>query len=565
MPESGEGFAFYLKIKRAIEEEKQKTGKHPNGRLQIYSSTFAIGTRDRAWGSITVDTSEYNESLEPLDPSFTPNPHDLVRAKRGVVSDDCRYLVEKPLVPGPLHVAVRGKAVYLAGGYHGLAIHFGLESSVIILTPAELAEITANSIPGTNSSKGKAKKLRSFVLPSRFIVEGSDQTVKKTKDGQKYLEPIPKQRTVNIMAAFVTDHFAVAICDFARLARFHVTSLGRMWTAEDLAVGSEMWPRLWAPFPDGPDWVLERPQAEAALAKWQESVLSRGSDQLIVDAICDNSNMAFGGFGRHLANDFLYTVAIHPGLSSYYVCSDPSMWTRLRDGIAPYMEQWRSDKFIRQCVTTPNSDNPFAFNYNSNTNYLKTWTKVMNKKWVNVPLHLYNLYVSQGYLDPNHVIGTPYLSTQPSQLQANPRGFKVVPVRQYRNGSTEFWTIITARPPDGEYWSLSTNYIKDYQTKGKQTTLGPASFRETISNVVVPEVKRLMGAKKGRPRKIRTGKPGRPVSTSQNKLQHFPKRLLANKENREPTSRAMLEHGVEQVIGNLTSPRKTRSRVARNN
>lgn len=172
---------------------------------------------------------------------------------------------------------------------------------------------------------------------------------------------------------------------------------------------------LWAPFPDGPDWTLETSAAYDALDTWRAAVLTKqpqsGYKQPIVAAITTKQSMAFGGFGRHLANDYLFTVAIHPGLSSLAVCSDDTLWGRLRSSIHSYMQQWEDQRFISTCVASANVSNPLAFNYRSDYHYLRSYTKVYYKKHVRVPGDLYNLYASLGYLNPDHTIGSFFLFT----------------------------------------------------------------------------------------------------------------------------------------------------------
>jgi hypothetical protein len=132
---------------------------------------------------------------------------------------------------------------------------------------------------------------------------------------------------------------------------------------------------LFTQFPDGPDWVLETDEAFRALDSWRQSSLTDKSTSIVV-ALTTNTSKVFGGFGRHLANDYLYLVAIPPGLTVSEVCKDEQMWNRLRSGIYSYMQMWHGKEFISRCVTVTNSLNPFHFNHTSNDNYLKMFTKV---------------------------------------------------------------------------------------------------------------------------------------------------------------------------------------------
>lgn len=81
-----------------------------------------------------------------------------------------------------------------------------------------------NDCPGPNKDKNKGKDMRSFVIP--YAEEGTSSA--------------NKTATINIFAAFVTENSAVIITDGARIARLHVTSIGRFWKAKDLKAGSKV-------------------------------------------------------------------------------------------------------------------------------------------------------------------------------------------------------------------------------------------------------------------------------------------------------------------------------------
>lgn len=82
-------------------------------------------------------------------------------------------------------------------------------------------------MPGPNANKTKASKLRTFLLPERFIEPGTSQR---------------KKRTINILAAIVGSNFVWALVDFSRLTQFHVVSRTRQFDASDLRPGSEVSP-----------------------------------------------------------------------------------------------------------------------------------------------------------------------------------------------------------------------------------------------------------------------------------------------------------------------------------
>jgi hypothetical protein len=195
------------------------------------------GGKGKAYTTCTVDRASYQDSLEPMPANYVAHPWDEMRSK----GRPWAYLL-KPLIPGELHVASRGKYIIMAAGYvsheaiagiyrdrlmynckHAIVISLGLESHVMGMSLRDFEDITANDIPGPNSNGSKANKLRSFIVPDRFRVAGSS----------------PKEkRTVNIMAAFVCEDYVWAIVDFARLVRIHVISRSELWTAQDFFVSS---------------------------------------------------------------------------------------------------------------------------------------------------------------------------------------------------------------------------------------------------------------------------------------------------------------------------------------
>ncbi|KAJ3539846.1 hypothetical protein NMY22_g4552 [Coprinellus aureogranulatus] len=542
MPEGPEAVSFEVKMNRMLKEEVRiSKDPEPEGVLVLYPRCFAEGTSDKDYSTISVDTSQYNPSLEPDDPHYAAqcNPHDLASAKR----NGCLYLVNRPLKAGTLVAAVRGKGLVVAAGYHAVTLNLGLEACCHVFRLEDYYAILDGDGPGPNPDRKKAQRLRSFRLPENLIDAGASQ---------RSTAP-----SANIFCAFLTKHFAFVVTDFARLVRLHVTSRSTPWCADDLAVGSQAWnDTLWV-FPDGPDWVLEAPLARVNLNRWRAQVLEKKTQQPIIQAITSNTTLAFGGFGRHLANDFLFHVAIHPGLSSYAVCRDAAMWNRLQNRIHPYMEQWRSKKFISQCVLQANSLNPLTFDEVSNRNYLTMFTKVYYKESVRMYLDLYNEYVQLGYFDPNHIIGKPYLADPAaiSPIVPDVKGWHPVDVKMVQIGTTNLkaFTAICAQPPRKKAWRIcDASEWDDIRTKGNATTLGPASFRELVRNRVQVDAPVLKRAR-GRPPKIRTNKPGRPRSTKHH-LKHalLPKSLSAKKRLKENVMTA--------VAANVSlSPMKTRS------
>lgn len=121
------------------------------------------------------------------------------------------------------------------------------------------ADIIQNDIAGRTEQR--EDKFRSFVIPSRWTIKNSSPT-----------DP----RTINILAAFVSPMWVWALVDFTRLARFHVTSRDQFYTASDFVVRSPVWLALFTSCfqgSGGPDWILERQQAEDQLDLWRSHVL----------------------------------------------------------------------------------------------------------------------------------------------------------------------------------------------------------------------------------------------------------------------------------------------------
>jgi hypothetical protein len=126
----------------------------------------------------------------------------------------------------------------------------------------------------------------------------------------------------------------------------------------------------------------------------------------IIHEICTNKSEAFSGFGRHTANDFLYFAATFPGTPAYIICRDSERYQKFKDLIHKYQSQFSSPEFHRLVSTSPNTNNPFAFNENSNTVYMQAYIQVFRRTKALVPKELYDEYQAQGLLDANHIIGT---------------------------------------------------------------------------------------------------------------------------------------------------------------
>jgi len=105
-------------------------------------------------------------------------------------------------------------------------INFALEGHITGMKPAVFWKIITHDVPGGNSDPQKAERIRTFVIPSEFTVPGSSSPL--------------ETRTMKIFAAFVSERWVWVLSDFSGLVRMHIESKDRAWTAEDLAIGSEV-------------------------------------------------------------------------------------------------------------------------------------------------------------------------------------------------------------------------------------------------------------------------------------------------------------------------------------
>lgn len=243
MPEAPEINGFYEIIRRMLQEDHRRKTKQLCEPAVMYAGTnethleilnYAVSlrihpqilTKTKSYTTLTTDTSKYMMPSDASSPSSDCDFGDM----------SWRYLLGEN-VPGPLIVRKRGRLMILAAGQvspatariaasecglyqHALLLHFGLEAHLLRLRRPDYDEIVSHDVPGPNPDGPKSKLLRSFVMPDRFI------TPKSSNNG--------KERTVNILAAFISDTEALPLVDFARLARIHVISRDDIWTELDL-------------------------------------------------------------------------------------------------------------------------------------------------------------------------------------------------------------------------------------------------------------------------------------------------------------------------------------------
>ncbi|KDR69513.1 hypothetical protein GALMADRAFT_77437, partial [Galerina marginata CBS 339.88] len=308
-------------------------------------------------------------------------------------SQDWAYLLEDSL-PGELICVRRGKVLVVACGHHAMVISFGLEAHLLTMPAAVFWTIIQNDIPGSNPDAEKADKMRTFVIPETFTVNGSDQH---------------QPRTIRILSAIVSEKYVTVLCDFSGLARMHIESKSVPWTKEDLTVGSKYWDLLFSKFKGGPDWIVEKNKAQDALLEWQlQSPISFPADpprRPIIKEICANSNGAFSGFGRHLTNDFLGHAALHPGTPSIYICVDNELFDELFVGIPRYLKRFTNKKYITKIGRILDLKNPFRFNEDSNRHYMQSYIDFFRRCSAKISKDLYQKYLRRGLLDTHHTIG----------------------------------------------------------------------------------------------------------------------------------------------------------------
>lgn len=107
-----------------------------------------------------------------------------------------------------------------------MVISFGLEAYLRTMTPEVFWQIIKCDCPGPNKDIEKAEKMRTFVIPDKFTVEGSFRA--------------DLSQTIRILAAFVSKKYVVVLCDFCGLARMHVESRDVPWTKQDFEVGTQV-------------------------------------------------------------------------------------------------------------------------------------------------------------------------------------------------------------------------------------------------------------------------------------------------------------------------------------
>lgn len=124
----------------------------------------------------------------------------------------------------------------------------------------------------------------------------------------------------------------------------------------------------------------------------------------LIDEMCTDQ-LTFPGIGKHTANDFLFRCSLWPGIPPCVLCSDDVEFQRFLDCYACYMSMWVSPEFRQHCAQQHNLGSAFAFNRWADLRYTRSYLWIFRKVDVSMPADLYNRYLSNGLLDPDHTIG----------------------------------------------------------------------------------------------------------------------------------------------------------------
>lgn len=389
-------------------------------------------------GSLPDDQKPSSISRGCDDWSYAP-PSWLERAKQDDLYD---FMGKVPY--SPLICVSRGKLLCLAAGPYALVLFLALETNVVGMPTSTYREIIKQDIPGPNPTRGD--ELRVFRIPSHLVDPCSG--------------PSPN-RTIRIVAAFVSEDWAWVINDFTSLIQMHlfVKSDG-IWTNEMLSPSTEVTFLLlhicftililsicsfgtpfsahfqedrtgyWRPALRPIAWMSGGQTSWLTLV----SVVAAGGKPLlfhgysnfhktidsprqtkrrsgwssdmrpIIFEILKNKFGCFAGIGRYTANDLLHVMCIYPLTPAHEICNDDSKFLSFKNMLYTYINSFNCASYLDRTLSIPNTLNPLSFNEWGNSEYLSKWVYVYHRTKAIVPVQLYNKYLSLGLLD-DHVIG----------------------------------------------------------------------------------------------------------------------------------------------------------------
>ncbi|KAJ6555762.1 hypothetical protein B0H19DRAFT_1070937 [Mycena capillaripes] len=296
MPESQVLNAFAHRIRLTPEDACRKNdGVWPEGHLRLFPRTFTEGTAAKAHETISVDVSDYTETLEPKPVPI--NPHE------------------------DAHPSQRSMD-------HAPICHFNLEGDMLVLREADFDEIVSTCVPGDSKNSARARHLRSFPLPQRFVHPGAcHKAVRKT----------------NILAVIVMNE--------------------DLWET-----------RLWKRFRGRPDWIVETDAVFAGLDSWCAKVLKYQLRTPIIEELLDVTGPA-AGVGQHLANNLLFGLALHTEIPSLTICSSYAL--KLSFDVPPVPSSDGYNNYGSKGLFDPN--------HIIGTPYHGEWT-MYTGKWKDVPV-----------------------------------------------------------------------------------------------------------------------------------------------------------------------------------
>ncbi|THU76702.1 hypothetical protein K435DRAFT_878820 [Dendrothele bispora CBS 962.96] len=171
-------------------------------------------------------------------------------------------------------------------------------------------------------------------------------------------------------------------------------------------------------------------------------------------------------------------------MPAYLICTSDSSFTSFINGLHSYIQGLFMPNILDRICVCMNNHSPFVFNVSADTEHTNATMLVFRKGYIHVPVQLLNNCVKQGFLDPNHGMGTPYTLRDRSVLVTDP----------------------APRAPGN--WTGGNDLIlaKDHRQAGYATTIGAENFHELKSNMMDP--KRNIKGAPGRRRKIVTGQRG---------------------------------------------------------
>lgn len=87
------------------------------------------------------------------------------------------------------------------------------------------------------------------------------------------------------------------------------------------------------------------------------------------------------------------------------LADNDTLFSRFQNGLLNYIKIFTTDSFYSLVGGDCNSNNPFAFHYESDRHYISRFVRVYRKQVASIPQALYNEYAMEGLLDNEHNLG----------------------------------------------------------------------------------------------------------------------------------------------------------------